>query len=99
MDANRRQAELDRNRAAYKALRRQGYQPPSIDQSGFIEATAEREEHVTMGQAARVTDSQTGEERWIRDAAFRAYEDGFESRPTEPNTDDRDADYFGDFGR
>lgn len=76
--------QLSRDLDAYKALRRDGLQPPQIDGADRLTVEARCEEHVTMGtKANKVFDPKTGEKRLIKEAAFRAFHDTAGIKPTD----------------
>ena len=71
---NQQEKQLDRDLDAYRALRRDGLQPPQIDGADRLTAEASCDEHVTMGtKANKVFDPKTGEKRLIKPTAFGAF--------------------------
>lgn len=82
---NQQERQLDRDLDAYKALRRDGLQPPQIDGAARLTAEARCEEHVTLGtKANKVFDPKKGEKRLLKESAFRAFNDTVGHKATVP---------------
>lgn len=82
---NQRERQLDRDLDAYKSLRREGLQPPTIDGADRLAAESTCVEHVTLGtKANKVRDPKTGEKRLLKESAFRAFHDTVGHKATTP---------------
>lgn len=69
---NKKDAQFDKDSAAYRRLRKEGLQPRNIDGSAALEQKAEVAEHVTTGMTH------------VKPAAFERFNDAFGHRATEP---------------
>lgn len=82
---NQQEKQLDRDLDAYKALRRDGEQPPRIDGAARLTAEATCSEHVTLGSKAnKVLDPKTGQKRLLKESAFRAFNETVGHKATVP---------------
>jgi hypothetical protein len=71
-EVNAREARWVRDMAAYKALRKDGLQPPKIDGAAALQRDAKIPEHVTTGMTH------------IKPRAFEAFAETFGHSATEP---------------